>query len=191
MKKFLMALTVALALIGGNVAAAKITDEQLANILLQTAQVESTKPLDAIAFQDRFNWLIAPIIRDDMNIEDASAMEYFFTIKDFNVSDVAGGKIYSYIFGYPGGAVVGIRATEEENFKVLSLCYTTPESTDEAVFTIWLMKAFVGSIAPNVDARDLMNELTAEGAAGCVVKDGVKFTITDDGNLNILTAVAQ
>ncbi len=191
MRQVIAALACVLILSVGNVtAAAKITDAQLGKIFTDIAQVDSAGELylDAAAFQDRFNWLIGPIIQDGMRIDDASAMEYFFTIKGFDVAEAAGGKIYSNVFGYTGVAFAGLSAADDDDFTVMSLYYVTPENTDEAVFTSWLVKAFVGSITPDVDSRALMIELTADGSSGNAVKDGVKFSIAADGNLNVLTA---
>ncbi|MBO4780402.1 MAG: hypothetical protein J5497_07185, partial [Selenomonadaceae bacterium] len=85
------------------------------------------------------------------------------------------------------GALVGV-SSANGNFKSLSFCYTTPENSDEAIFTIWLLTAFVRSISPDVNPQTLMNDLTAANSSGTVVAGGVKFLIAEDGNLNILTA---
>ena len=47
--------------------------------------------------------------------------------------------------------------------------------------------------APKISkpASSLMSELTAENSSGNVVKGNVKFSIAEDGNLNVLTATAN
>lgn len=191
MRKFLLA-AIALLILTAQVEAAGLTGEQLDKAFAHAKQGENNAPLylNDEDFQDRFNWLIAPIIQDGMGIDDASAMEYFFLVKDYDVTETANGTIYAYVFGYNGVAVVGLSAANDDAFKVLSLCYKTPENADESVFTGWLMKAFVGSITPDVDVQALIKDLTTGNSSGGIVKNGVRYSVAEDGNLNILTAVA-
>lgn len=191
MKRFLMTLTVALALTVSNVSAAELTTEQLGKVFTETARLESPLELgiDAETFRERFNWFIVPIVQDGMNKDDVSELLPLFVIRDFDVSASGDDKIFSYVFGYKSVAVVGCGSAEEEHLKILRLCYATPENQKEAVFTSWLLTGFVGSLSTEIDIRTLMSELTAEGSTGSVVRDGLKFTVEEDGNLNILTAV--
>ena len=188
-KKFLAALTVALILTGSNVEAAEFTQAQLDKIFLNAGQVESSETFDlnAETLKEKFNGIITPILREATGSDDVSAMAHLFLIKDYKVFEGADGDTFANIFGDYRVALVGATATGG-NFKSLNLCYTAPENSDEAIFTIWLLTAFVKSIAPDVNPQTLMNDLTAENSSGSVVAGGVKFSIAEDGNLNILTA---
>lgn len=189
MKKFFAALAVTLVLAGSNVEAAEFTQAQLDKIFLSVGQAESSAAFDLNAekLKERFNGLITPILREATGSDDVSAMAHLFLIKDYKIFSGANGDTFANIFGDYRVALVGT-STANGNFKSLNLCYTTPENSDEAIFTIWLLTAFVKSIAPEVNPQTLMNELTAENSSGSVVTSGVKFSIAEDGNLNILTA---
>ena len=115
-------------------------------------------------------------------------MAHLFLIKDYKIFSKPTGDIFANMFGDYRVAIVGTSATGE-NFKVLNFYYTTPEEKDESIFTVWLLTAFVKSIAPEVNPQTLMNDLTAENSSGSVVAGGVKFSIASEDNLNILTAI--
>ena len=188
-KKFFAVLTVALILTGSNVEAAEFTQAQLDKIFLNVGQVESstTFNLNAETLKEKFNGIITPILKEATGSDDISAMAHLFLIKDYKVFEGADGDTFANIFGDYRVALVGATAAGG-NFKSLTLCYTTPENSDESIFTIWLLTAFVKSIAPEVNLQTLMNDLTAENSSGSVVAGGVKFSIAEDDNLNILTA---
>lgn len=188
-KKFLAALTVALILTGGNVEAAEFTQAQLDKIFLNVGQVDNsaTFNLNADTLKEKFNGIITPILKEATGSDDVSAMAHLFLIKDYKVFEGADGNTFANVFGDYRVALVGATAAGG-NFKSLTLCYTTPENSDESIFTIWLLTAFVKSIAPEANPQTLMNDLTAENSSGSVLADGVKFSIAEDENLNILTA---
>lgn len=189
-KKFLAALTVALILTGSNVEAAEFTQAQLDKIFLNVGQIESsaTFNLNAETLKEKFNGIITPILQEATGSDDVSAMAHLFLIKDYKVFEGADGDTFANIFGDYRVALVGATAADG-NFKSLTLCYTTPENSDESIFTIWLLTAFVKSVAPEANPQTLMNDLTAENSSGSVVADGVKFSIAEDENLNVLTAI--
>ena len=190
MKKIFLALTIALTLIGNFVEAADITDDQCKKIVQDVGQlkIDSTFQMDADAFQTRFNWYIVPIIQDALDKDDVPEVIRLFVLKNYDVSDAADGKVYLGRFEYRGAAVAFLSTADGEHLKALNLYYATPEKKEYAVFTSWLLTAFVGSISTDIDTRELMGELTADGSSGSVVKDGFKFSIAEDGNLNVLTA---
>ena len=194
MKKFLMALAIALTLATSSfVEAAEFTREQLDKIFLDVEQIPATPAtlnLNSATFIEKFNGIVTPILKDAMSTDDVSAMAHLFLIKDYKIFNRADGDTFANIFGGYRVAVVGCGETGG-NFKTLSLYYTTPEEKDESIFTIWLLTAFVKSIAPEVNPQTLMKELTAENSSGSVVSGGVKFSIAAEGNLNCLTATAQ
>ena len=183
MKKFLIT-AIAFLIIAAQAEALPFNRTQLDKMFLDVEQVqtESTLVLNVESFKEKFNGLITPILKEAMATNDVSAMEHLFLIKDYKVI----GNIFANIFGDYRVAVIG-NCAADGNFKVLSLYYTTPEEKDESIFTIWLMTAFVKSLAPEVNPQTLMSELTAENSSGSVVKDNLKFSIAEDGNLNVLT----
>ncbi|MBR3051499.1 MAG: hypothetical protein IKG61_08625 [Selenomonadaceae bacterium] len=186
MKKFLTALIVLL-MFSAQVEALPFTRTQLDKMYFDAGQVQATSTLNlnAETFKEKFNGLITPILKEAMGTDDVSAMAHLFLIKDYKII----GETFTNMFGDYRVAVVG-QCAADGNFKALSLCYTTPEERDESIFTIWLLTAFVKSIAPEVNPQTLMNELTAENSSGSVVEGGIKFSITSEGNLNTLTATA-
>ena len=187
MKKFLTALIVLL-IFSAQVEAIPFSRTQLDKIFYEVGQVETstTFNFNAETFKKNFNGLITPILKEAMQTDDVSAMEHLFLIKNYKII----GETFTNIFGDYRVGIVGTCAADG-NFKVLNFCYTTPEERDESIFTIWLLSAFVKSIAPDVNPQTLMNELTAENSTGTVIKDGVKFSIASEGNLNTLTATHE
>ena len=184
MKKFLTAALVLL-MLSAQVEAVPFSGTQLDKIYFDAEQVQtdSTLNLNAETFKEKFNGIITPVLKEAMQTDDVSAMDHLFLIKNYKII----GETFTNMFGDYRVAVVG-KCAADGNFKALSFCYTTPEERDESIFTIWLLTAFVKSIAPDVDAKTLMDELTAENASGFAIKGGIKFTLTADGNLNTLTA---
>ena len=196
MRKIFMALTVALTLMVGNLSeAADITREQSDKIIrdFQKTEYASTLKIDAETFMTRFNWFIVPIVQDALDKDDISEIEHLFVIEDCETLQSDSGNIYSKIFGYRGAMVVCVSSGDDEHalLKSVNFCYATPENQNESLYTVWLLKAFVGSISTDIDVQNLMNELTAEGSSGSVIKGDVKFSVKEDAELNILTVDAK
>ena len=190
MKKFLTALTIFL-LMSAQVEAVPFSRDQMDRIFLDAESAEnSTLNLNVETLTEKFNGLIIPILQETMGTEDVSEMEHLFLIKDYKIFDKPEGNTFANIFGDYRVALVG-NCAADGNFKNLNFYYTTPEEKDEAIFTIWLLTAFVKTLAPEVNVQNLMTELTAENSSGTAIKGGVKFSIASDGNLNVLTATAQ
>lgn len=175
------------------VEAVPFTREQVDRIFLEIESNASTSTLklNVETLKERFNGQITPILQETMGTEDVSAMAHLFLIKEYKVFSKPDGDIFANIFGDYRVALVGLSEPNGGNFKTLSLYYTTPEEKDDSIFTIWLLTAFVKSISPEVDVETLMNELTAENSQGFAIKGDIKFSISEDGNLNFLTATAQ
>lgn len=193
MKKIFTALMIALILSTSNFAeAVPFTRTQMDKIFLDAWQVPTNNPtldLNVGTLKEKFNGLITPILQQTMGNNDVSAMEHLFLIKEYKIFSKPDGDLFANIFGDYRVALIGLGEPNGGNFKSLSLYYTTPEEKDESLFTVWLLTAFVMSITPDVDAQALMNELTAENSSGTVVKGDVKYSISEEGNLNCLTAV--
>lgn len=192
MKKFLTALLVLL-IMSAQVEAVPFSKDQLDRIFIdvESAQSNSTLNLNVETLKTNFNGLITPILQETMQTNDVSAMAHLFLIKDYKIFSKPDGDTFANIFGDYRVALVGLTEPNNGNFKILSLYYTTPEERDESLFTVWFITAFVKSISPEIDPQSLMNELTAENSPGSTVKSGVKFSISSESNLNVLTATAQ
>ena len=184
MRKFFIA-AVMLLMMTAQVEAVPFTRTQLDSIFLNVEQNggSATFDLNAETFKEKFNGIMIPILKEAMQTDDVSAVEYLFLIKDYKII----GNTFANMFGDYRVMVVA-NGAEGGNFKAMSFCFTTPEERDESLFTVLLLSAFVKSLAPDVDPENLMNELTAEGSSGEVVKGDIKFSLTSDGNLNNLTA---
>jgi len=193
MKRFFMALTIFLA-ISAQGEAVPFSREQVDRIFIDIEAAEniSTLNFNVATLKNNFNAIMTPILQQTMGTDDVSAMEHLFLIndKDSKTFSKPNGDIFANIFGDYRVALVGA-CNPNGNFKILSLYYTTPEEKDESIFTIWLLTAFVKSFSPEIDVQALMNDLTAENSSGSTVKGNIKFSIAEDGNLNVLTATAQ
>ena len=192
MKKFLTA-AIILLMFTAQVEAVPFTREQVDKIFVDVEENfyrpdDLTLNLNVETLKEKFNGIVTPILQETMGTNDVSAMEHLFLIKDYKVFSKPSGDTFANIFGDYRVALVGVSQPNGGNFKMLSLYYTTPEEKDDAIFTIWLMTAFVKSIAPEVNVQELMNELTAENSSDTVIKGNLKFSIAADGNLNVLTA---
>ncbi len=189
MKKIFLVLTIAFTMIGNLTEASDITDEQFKKIIQDVGQtkIESHFHLSAEAFRDRFNWFILPIVQDGMNKDDVFDIIHLFEINGYEVSDAENGKVYLSRFDYRNAAFVCLGEDDDDHTKIFSLYYTTPEKQEDALYTVWLLTAFIGSISTDLNAQALMGELTAEGSSGTVFKGRLKFSLVEDGNLNALS----
>ncbi|MBR3748179.1 MAG: hypothetical protein IKP64_06075 [Selenomonadaceae bacterium] len=199
MKKFFIALTIFFCVTGGNfVNAASFTESQFDKIFTDVTKNPAAAPensatldLNIDTLKEKFNGFVAPFLKNSLGVDDISAFEHIFMIKTYKIFPNDSGDTFANVFGTknPNVAIVGVTVPDGGNFKVLQCCYTTPESGDEIFSAQLALAAFVYCVAPDVEVPTLMSELTAENSSGSVTKNGVKFSIAEDGNLNMLTAV--
>lgn len=184
MKKFLRALIV-LVMMTAQVEATPFTRTQLDSIFVNVEQGESsaTFDLNAETFKEKFNGIVIPILKRAMGTDDVSEVEYLFLIKDYKII----GNTFANMFGDYRVMIIA-NCAEDGNFKNLSLSFTNPEEKDESIFTILLFSSFVECLAPDVNPKALIEELTAENSPGEIIKGDIKFSFKADGNLNTLTA---
>lgn len=185
MKKFFLA-AIILLMMFAQVEAVPFTRTQLDSIFVNVEQnnTSATFDLNAETFQEKFNGIIMPILKRAMQTDDVSQVEYLFLIKDYKII----GNTFANMFGDYRVMIVA-NCLEDGNFKAMNFCFTTPEEKDESLFTVLLLSAFVESVAPGVDPKNLMDELTAENSSGEVIKGDIKFILTANGNLNTLIAI--
>lgn len=196
MKKFFIALTIFFCVTGGNFAnAAPFTENQFDKIFTDVTKNPAAAPessatldLNVDTLKEKFNGIVAPFLKQSLGVDDVSAFEHLFMIKTYKIFPNDGGDTFANVFGTknPNVAIVGV-TVPGGNFKVLQCCYTTPEDNDEMFSTQLILTAFIHSVAPDIEVPTLMGELTAENSSGTVTKGDLKFSIAEDGNLNLLT----
>ena len=194
LQRIFIALTILFCMTGGNVSeATPFTDNQFDRIftgVTKNPAVDSsaTFDLNVDTFKEKFNGYATPILKEITGLDDVSAMAHLFLIHDYKIFPMNGVDTFANTFGNVSISIVGVTAPDGGNFKILTCAYTSPEEEDEKLTAQIILEAFVRSVAPDVSAMELMNELTTENSSGSVVKGNVKFSISEDGNLNTLTA---
>ena len=196
MKKFFVALTVALILSAGNIAAAAtvlFTEDQLDKIVAHTignpaASNAATLNLDAATFQRNYNAFITNFIREaGAQGDDAAMMERIFTLNDAKTFENGSKQIFTKNFM---NRVVVIGFNESGgNFKVLNFFATLAEERDDALFNVMVLQGFVRGIDSNLNAVELLGELQKDPSKP-VIRNGVQFSVATIDNINIVTAVA-
>ena len=196
MKKFLVALTI-LFCVTGSVEAVPFTEDQLGRIFAVVTQNPAAAPensktlaVNVNTFKEKFDNIAVLTLKQALGTDDVSEMEYLFTINDYKIFPNEGGETFAKIFG-SNVAIVGVTAPDGGNFKILQCCYTLPEDKNETLYVQLILSTFVRTVAPDVDAPSLMDELTAENSLGSTARGDVLFSLTENDNLNTLTAVVK
>lgn len=196
MKKILIALTILLCVTGESVSeAVPFTESQFKRIFTDVTKNPAAAPessatfdLNSETFKEKFNSFATPILKEITGLDDVSPMAHLFLIYDCKLFTMDGVDVFANTFGNTSISIVGVTAPNGGNFKLLSCSYTTPEEKDDLLTAQIVLESFVRTVAPDVSAQALLGELTAENSSGTVTKGNVKFSITEDGNLNTLTA---
>ena len=193
MKKFFAAMMFALIFFGGNFveAAAPFTAEQSEKIISMTAEISSATeknlPVDEMTFRRKFNDFIINFILELNAGNDAAEMERLLTINDTNISVREEGSVFMKNF-FDRIAIVGI--SDGGNFRALNLFATQLNSRDDALINALILQAFVKGITPDFDSTSLLRA-SKKNPTAPVIRDGVRYYISRDENLNIVTAVAD
>lgn len=193
MKKFLMSLVVAIFLVSGNfVEAAGFTSDQAEKILSHLSNnpaVQSSKTLNTNveSFQKSFNAQIESILKQaNLSAEDSATFQKFLLIKDYKTFSESGQNLFLNNFGN-SITVLGI-SEANSNFKILSFCFTVPENKGEENVLDLVFTTFARVLLPDVDLRDLLTEVKAKSSC---VRNGIRFSLSQDGTLNILDLTAE
>ena len=200
MKKIFMALAIVAIFFAwsNNVSAAPFTQEQVDKIMNYVDQNPAASPENTSALnltpaqlQTNFNAELKPVFDKTQfeNDEERAAMEKIFLIQDFQVFDTEAGKFYLNIFG-DGVAVFGLTGNNDDRFKLASCAYTNPETQGEKVLSSLVLLTFVKTVAPEENPQTLLETLAAE-QSGSLTRSGIKFSAVKDGNLILLSAVAD
>lgn len=200
MKKIFMALAlVAIFFVwSNNVSAAVFSQEQVDKIMnyvdqnpAASAQNTSVLKLTPAQLKEKFNAELKPVLDKTQfeNDEERTTMEKVFLIQDFQIFEEEGGKFYLNIFG-DSVAILGMTGNNDDNFKLASCAYINPETQGEKVLSSLVLFSFVKSVAPEENPQTLLETLAAE-QSGSLTRNGIKFSAVKDGNLILLSAVAE
>lgn len=181
-----------------NVSAAVFTQEQVDKIMNYVEQNPAASPentsvlkLTPAQFQTNFNAELKPVLDKTQfeNDEERATMEKVFLIQDFQIFDSEGGKFYLNIFG-DGVAILGMTGNNDDNLKLAICSYINPETQGEKVLSSLVLMSFVKSVAPEENPQTLLEAIAAE-KSGTLTRNGIKFSAVRDGNLILLSAVAE
>ena len=190
MKKFFIALTFAL-IVTNFCEAAEFTREQVDQMMTITAQNPAVKksaklPVDAETFRQNYNDFITNFIRGTNAGTDAFMMEKIFLIDGLKTFTRAEGKVFAKNF-LNKVAIIGLSSGGK--CKVLSIFAAPLEEQNDALFNVLILQGFVNGITPGLDATALLDEIKRSPVESAVY-NGVRYSVTSDGDLSIVTAVA-
>lgn len=191
MKKFFIALTIVLALMSTNFAAAeKIPDTQLRAILTEvlTAPIEKPLPLTFAQFKGNFNAMMLSSFEDaaKQSSEFANAKK-FILLDNVEVLQFGANKLFVKPFIPSEVVLVGLVDPATDRIKTISYFFSEPQSRNEQAIYGLIALCILKSVAPNADLNILGTELGNDRVA---VRDGVKFTMRRDSQVYILTITA-
>lgn len=193
MKKILTALIVGLIICAGvKVEAAQFTQEQFSEMLSVTAQKSAAESkalaLDATTFQKNFNAFMTSFIKDSNAGDDTPTLEEIFLIREPLILQTDTGNFLAKDFLNRIAVVGSVEA--DGKLKTLNFFSTPAENKNEMVVTILVFQAFTQGISPDLDVKELLGELEKNPGAP-VTRSGVKFSVSKQGNLEVITAVAE
>lgn len=194
MRKFFAAVMLALILSTNNFSeAAQFTQEQLDQMISMTvqnpaAEKNSTLPVDFAAFQTNYNDFMNSFINETNAGTDAAMMRQIFLMNNLHVHDEGKNKIF--IKNFSNRVMIIGLCKSGGKFKVMNFFSTHEEGRDDVLFDVLIMQAFVRGITPGFDATVLIDAANKNPNAPFIHKD-VKYFLTSDGNLNIITAIAK
>lgn len=193
MKKILTALIVSLIICASvKVEAAQFAEEQFSEMLSVTAQKSAAESkalaLDTATFQKNFNAFMTTFIKESNAGDDTPTLEEIFLIREPLILQTDTGNFLAKDFMNRIAVVGSVEANG--NLKTLNFFSTPAENKNEMVVTILVFQAFTQGISPELDVKELLGELEKNPGAP-VTKSGVKFSVSKQGNLEVITAVAE
>ena len=193
MKKFLTALIVLIICAGVRVEAAEFTQEQFNKMLSISAQSLNAEnknlSLDAATFQKNFNDFMTNFIKEtDAKDNDAKNLEEIFLIKEPMIVQTDAGSFLAKNF-MNRVAIVGLL---DANGSLRNINFFTiqTQDKDEVMVPVLILEAFAKSISPDLSASALMEDFEKNKNAP-IVKNGIKFSIATDENINFITSIAE
>lgn len=171
---------------------AEFTREQVARMISITVNnpvaKTSTLPFDIATFKKNYNDFMTNFIAGTSAGTDAFMMKKIFLIDDLKIADTDGGKIFAKNF-LNKVVIVGLSDTKDK-VKVLNIFATPFEDKNDALFNVLVLQAFVAGITPGFDATALLEEIH-RSPNEYAIKNGVKYCVGREDDLNVLTAIAQ
>ncbi|MBR1645616.1 MAG: hypothetical protein IJ685_02445 [Selenomonadaceae bacterium] len=170
----------------------RITPEQIDAIIdaFQTLNIdENAAPLsiNVESLQKNFNAQINPLLNAaNLSDEDRALIQKLLLIDEYQTNSADGMYFFFNLFGDTIG-IFGL-GNEGDNFKVLRLCFTVPDNQREAQTLNLVFHAFTKVLSPEFDDVEFINALQANPA---VTGNGVTFSMTQEGNLITVTALAE
>lgn len=189
LKKFFVALMFVAVMFNG-CEAAEFTREHIGRMMTLTLQNPaakfSTLPVDVETFRKNFNDFITNFIRGTSAGTDAFMMEKIFLIDGLKTYQRTEGSVFAKNF-INKVAIVGLNVGSK--CSVLNLFAAPLDDQNDAFFNVLILQAFVNGITPGIDATALLDEINKSPDESATYS-GVKYSVTRDGDLNIVTAVA-
>lgn len=190
MKKFFTALIICLIICaGGKIEAAELTQEQfdqMFSITTQNSSENKALTLDVPTFQKNFNDFMTTFIKESKAGDDKPTLEEIFLLREPLIVQTDAGNFLAKNF-MNHVAIVG-SVDPNGNLKTLNFFSAKPEDKNDMVVTVLIFQAFVQGISTQIHIQELLGELEKNQSA---VRNGVKFSVTEQGNMEIITAVAE
>lgn len=170
----------------------RITREQVDEITaaferLNLADIPSTLPLNIETLQKRFNARINSFLEPaELDEESRALMRKLLLIDEYKTFTDTGKDFFFNLFG----DTIGLFAYgySGDNFKIVRLCFTVPDNQRESQTLNLVFDAFTKSFLPESDGEEFISALKTKPE---VVRDGVKFSLTQNDNLLTVTAVGE
>ena len=170
----------------------RITREQVDEITvaferLNLADIPSTLPLNIETLKEKFNARINSFLEPaPLDEESRALMHKLLLIDDYKTFTDTGKDFFFNLFG----DTIGLFAYgfSGDNFKIVRLCFTVPDNQRESQTLNLVFDAFMKSFLPEADGEEFISALKTNPE---VVRDGVKFSLTQNDNLLTVTAVGE
>ena len=174
----------------------RITHEQIDEIVdaFAECQIDENSPtlkFNVESLQENFNAQINPLLEKtfelgELDAESLALLKHLLLIDEYQIHSADDMEFFFNIFGDTIG-LFGIKK-RDENFKILRLCFTVPDNSREAKTLDFVFWAFAKIFLPDVDSVEFIKALQSNKS---VTRGGVIFSLTKNGNLNTVTAVAE
>lgn len=170
----------------------RITPEQIDAIIdafqaLKLDKNTPTLPFNVESLQKLHNAQINPLLeKAKLEGEELALMQKLLLIDEYDINYADGLYFFFNIFGNTIG-IFGLGA-EGENFKIVRLCFTVPEDQREAQTLNFVFHAFTRVFSPETDDMTFINALKTNPE---VTGNGMTFSMTQEGNLITVTALAE
>lgn len=170
----------------------RITSEQIDSIVnsfetLELDEIVQPLPFNVESLQTIFNAQLSPLLEAaQLDDEELDLMHKLLLIEEYQLHSNDGMYFFFHIFGDTIG-LFGLGA-EGDNFKIVRLCFTVPENKREAQTLNFVFHAFTKVFAPEFDDVTFINALRTNPE---VTGNGMIFSMTQEGNLLTVTALAE